>query len=92
MEKNILKEVSKKTKFSIEECSKVYNYYWQFIHDTIVNLPLKNMSDAEFKQFNKGINIPNIGKFYFKRNDKTKSEMILVKWNDRVIKAMKEEI
>lgn len=74
MEKNILKEVSKKTKFSIEECSKVYNYYWQFIHDTIVSLPLKNMSDAEFKQFNKGINIPNIGKFYFKRNDKTKKD------------------
>lgn len=78
MEKNILKEVSKKTKFSIEECSNVYNYYWQFIHDTIVNLPLKNMSDAEFKQFNKGINIHNIGKFYFKRNDKTKKDNSII--------------
>ena len=65
----IIESVAKDLQLPTELVRKTYKAYWQFIRDTIQNLPLKeDISEEEFKKLKTNFNIPSLGKLYCTRD------------------------
>lgn len=61
--KEILKKVSEETNIPYEVVKKAYGSYWEFIRNTIVNLPLKqDLNKEDFSKLRTNFNIPSLGK------------------------------
>lgn len=62
---DIVIEVSKKSNLPEEVVDKIYKSYWEFIRNTIKDLPLKeDLSEEQFNKLRTSFNIPSIGKLY----------------------------
>lgn len=62
--KEIISIVSKELNIPKEVVDKAYKSYWEFIRETIKDLPLKdnNLSEEEFSNLRTNFNIPSLGK------------------------------
>ena len=59
----IITIISKELNLPIEVVDKVYKSYWQYIKNTIQDLPLKeNLTEDQFSQLRTNFNIPSLGK------------------------------
>ena len=69
MLKSIYKEVSNKLNIPEEVVKLVYNSYWKFALNIIKELPLdKNLTEEEFNNLRRNINIPSLGKLHCNYN------------------------
>lgn len=60
---NIVNKVAKELNLPETLIKSTYKAYWQFIRDTIQNLPLKeDMDEEEFSKLKTNFNIPSLGK------------------------------
>ena len=86
--KDVFEEVAAKHGLPAEVVEKVYKYYWEFVKDTLSNLPLKDdMSEEEFSKLRTSINVPSLGKFSC-----TYDRYIGVKKRFIYIKKLKEHV
>ena len=59
----ILNKVADELELPISLVRNTYKAYWQFIRDTIQELPLKeDITEEEFLKLNTNFNIPSLGK------------------------------
>lgn len=59
----IINTVAKELNLPIDLVKNTYKAYWQFIRDTIQELPLKeDISEEEFSKLQTNFNIPSLGK------------------------------
>lgn len=59
----IITIISKELNLPIEVVDKVYKSYWQYIKNTIQDLPLKeNLTEEQFSELRTNFNIPSLGK------------------------------
>ena len=59
----IINTISKELNLPIEVIDRVYKSYWQYIKNTIQDLPLKeDLTEEEFSQLRTNFNIPSLGK------------------------------
>lgn len=59
----ILNKVADELELSISLVRNTYKAYWQFIRETIQELPLKeDITEEEFLKLNTNFNIPSLGK------------------------------
>ena len=60
----ILNRVAEELELPVDLVRNTYKAYWQFIRETIQELPLKeDISDEDFLKLNTSFNIPSLGKF-----------------------------
>ena len=60
---NIVNKVAEELNLPETLIKSTYKAYWQFIRDTIQNLPLKeDMDEEEFSKLKTNFNIPSLGK------------------------------
>ena len=60
---DIFGKVSNKTGIPVEIVEKTYKMYWEFIKQSIQELPLKDdLSEEEFANLKTNFNIPSLGK------------------------------
>ena len=65
----IIESVANELQLPVDLVRKTYKAYWQFVRDTIQQLPLKdNISEEEFKKIKTNFNIPSLGKLYCTRD------------------------
>ena len=65
----IIESVTNELQLPVDLVRKTYKAYWQFIRDTIQQLPLKDdISEEEFKKIKTNFNIPSLGKLYCTRD------------------------
>ena len=65
----ILESVANELQLPVDLVRKTYKAYWQFVRDTIQQLPLKDdISEEEFKKIKTNFNIPSLGKLYCTRD------------------------
>lgn len=65
----IIESVANELQLPVDLVRKTYKAYWQFIRDTIQQLPLKDdISEEEFKKIKTNFNIPSLGKLYCTRD------------------------
>ena len=64
----IFKEVARESTEDLEitpgEVEAIFDSQWKFIHSTIVNLPLKDVTEENFKNLKTNFNIPALGKLF----------------------------
>lgn len=61
--KETINRLSRELGLSESTVTKTYKAYWQFIRETITDLPLKEeMTEEEFSRLQTNFNIPNLGK------------------------------
>ena len=60
----------------------VYRSYWGFIRDYAENLPVRTMTEEEFKEATTNFNIPYIGKLYVDYNKIKKYKRQLKKYEN----------
>ena len=59
----IINTISNELNIPIEVVDRVYKSYWQYIKNTIQDLPLKeNLTEEKFSQLRTNFNIPSLGK------------------------------
>lgn len=59
----IVEAVAKELELPVDLVRKTYKAYWQFIRDTIQELPLKDdINEEEFQKLKTNFNIPALGK------------------------------
>lgn len=62
---DIIEKVSEEVNLPKEVVDRIYKSYWEFIRNTIKDLPLKkDLSEEQFNEFRTSFNIPSIGKLY----------------------------
>lgn len=62
---DIIKEVSKELSLPEDVVTKAYMSFWEFIRNSIQELPLKeDLTEEEFNKLKVNYNIPSIGKLY----------------------------
>lgn len=60
---DIINKVSKEIELPTEIVDKVYKGFWQFIKNSVQELPLKkDLSEEEFNKLRTSFNIPSLGK------------------------------
>ena len=60
---DIINKVSEELNLPVDLVRKTYKAYWQFIRDTIQDLPLKeDMNEEEFSKLKTNFNVPSLGK------------------------------
>ena len=65
----IIESVANELQLPVDLVRKTYKAYWQFIRDTIQQLPLKeDISEEDFKKIKTNFNIPSLGKLYCTRD------------------------
>lgn len=65
----ILNRVAEELELPVDLVRNTYKAYWQFIRDTIQQLPLKeDISEEDFKKIKTNFNIPSLGKLYCTRD------------------------
>ena len=65
----IVNRVSNELQLPVDLVRKTYKAYWQFIRDTIQELPLReDIGEEEFKALKTNFNIPSLGKLYCTRD------------------------
>lgn len=65
----ILIAVAEELELPVDLVKKTYKAYWQFIRDTIQELPLKeDIGEEEFANIKTNFNIPSLGKLTCTRN------------------------
>lgn len=65
----IIESVANELQLPVDLVRKTYKAYWQFVRDTIQQLPLKDdISEEEFKKIKANFNIPSLGKLYCTRD------------------------
>ena len=65
----IIESVANELQLPVDLVRKTYKAYWQFVRDTIQQLPLKDdISEEEFKKIKTNFNIPSFGKLYCTRD------------------------
>lgn len=65
----IIESVANELQLPVDLIRKTYKAYWQFVRDTIQQLPLKDdISEEEFKKIKTNFNIPSLGKLYCTRD------------------------
>ncbi len=65
----IIESVANELQLPVDLVRKTYKAYWQFVRDTIQQLPLKDdISEEEFKKIKTNFNIPSLGKLYCTRD------------------------
>ena len=65
----IIESVANEVQLPVDLVRKAYKAYWQFVRDTIQQLPLKDdISEEEFKKIKTNFNIPSLGKLYCTRD------------------------
>lgn len=65
MNKDIYLKVSKELNIPVEIVELAYRQYWNFIKETIEELPLKSdINEEEFAKLKTSFNIASIGKLY----------------------------
>ena len=63
--KDIINKVSEELDLPKELVENTYKAYWNFIKDTIEELPLKTeLTQQEFRNLKTNINIPSLGKLH----------------------------
>lgn len=78
----IITIISKELNLSIEVVDKVYKSYWQYIKNTIQDLPLKeNLTEEQFSELRTNFNIPSLGKLTctYNRMQKVKKRFEYIK-------------
>ena len=64
----IIESVANELQLPVDLVRNTYKAYWQFVRDTIQQLPLKDeLSEEEFKNMRTNFNIPSLGKLYCTR-------------------------
>ena len=64
----IIESVANELQLPVDLVRKTYKAYWQFVRDTIQQLPLKDdINEEDFKNFKTNFNIPSLGKLYCTR-------------------------
>lgn len=64
----IIESVANELQLPVDLVRKTYKAYWQFVRDTIQQLPLKDdINEEEFKKIKTNFNIPSLGKLYCTR-------------------------
>lgn len=59
----VLNQVANKLNIPVEVVKEAYESYWEYIRNTISELPLKeDLSEDEFNKLRTNFNIPSIGK------------------------------
>lgn len=62
---DIIEKVSEEANLPKEVADRIYKSYWEFIRNTIKDLPLKkDLSEEQFNKIRTNFNIPSIGKLY----------------------------
>ena len=65
----IIESVANELQLPVDLVRKTYKAYWQFVRDTIEQLPLKDdISEEDFKKIKTNFNIPSLGKLYCTRD------------------------
>ena len=65
----IIESVANELQLPVDLVRKTYKAYWQFVRDTIQQLPLKeDIGEEEFKSIKTNFNIPSLGKLYCNRD------------------------
>lgn len=65
----IIESVANELQLPVDLVRKTYKAYWQFVRDTIQQLPLKDdISEEEFRKIKTNFNIPSLGKLYCTRD------------------------
>lgn len=65
----IIESVANELQLPVDLVRKTYKAYWQFVRDTIQQLPLKDdISEEEFEKIKTNFNIPSLGKLYCTRD------------------------
>ena len=65
----IIESVANELQLPVDLVRKTYKAYWQFVRDTIQQLPLKDdISEEQFKKIKTNFNIPSLGKLYCTRD------------------------
>ena len=65
----IIESVANELQLPVDLVRRTYKAYWQFVRDTIQQLPLKDdISEEEFKKIKTNFNIPSLGKLYCTRD------------------------
>ena len=83
----ILNNVAGELQLPVNIIQSTYRAYWQFIRQTIQELPLKeNLTDEEFNKLKVNFNIPSLGKLYC-----TKDKYDGVKKKFEYIKSLREK-
>lgn len=78
----IITIISKELNLPIEVVDKVYKSYWQYIKNTIQDLPLKeNLTEEQFSELRTNFNIPSLGKLTctYNRMQKVKKRFEYIK-------------
>ena len=84
---NIISNVAQELNLPEDLVKRTYKAYWQFIRDTIQELPLKDdLSDEEFSKLKTNFNIPSLGKLAC-----TKEKYINTKKKFEYIKNIREK-
>lgn len=59
----VLNQVANKLNIPVEVVKEAYESYWEYIRNTISELPLKeDLSEEEFNKLRTNFNVPSIGK------------------------------
>ena len=83
----ILQNVADNLNLPVNLVRKTYRAYWQFVRDTIQELPLKeDLSEEDFKSIKTNFNIPSLGKLYC-----TRERYLGVKKRFEYIKNLREK-
>lgn len=64
-----VRQTSEEMDIPFEVCKAAYLAQWQFIRDTIQELPLKTIPIEEFDSLRPNFNVPSLGKFYIEKNN-----------------------
>ena len=83
----ILQNVADNLNLPVSLVRKTYKAYWQFVRDTIQELPLKDdLNEEQFKSIKTNFNIPSLGKLYCNRE-----RYLRVKQRFEYIKNLREK-
>ena len=83
---NIVSQVAKELNLPEDVVDKTYKAFWQFIKESIIELPLKEeLTEEEFNKLNTNFNVPSLGKLSC-----TYDRMLGVKKRFKYIKNIRE--
>ena len=82
----VFKQIAKELNIPIDEVSKAYMSYWQFIKETIKTLPLReDLTEEEFSKLRTNFNLPSLGNL-----NCTYEGMMRKKNSDKKLKELKD--
>ena len=63
---DVYKKIAIELGIPVEEVQKAYESFWEFMRNTISDIPIDTATEEELGEMKTSFNVPELGKFYYK--------------------------